>query len=193
MKVCDDKITKLKERIKSELPVYSREQINRSREVTLECVRSLGPRIQENIRKPLPPPIKGFGDNDVLRRVFHDQTQQAILRSRQLFDKKSKMVNMKPGPLQNKGNYLKNHLETSKRIKPNPKPKSIEKKCSSGKCDLLTKSDVGEVRVISPKNPPILPRNLAQEGFEEPKRDKYQVGVLFILFYAFIKIMLNLN
>ena len=82
MKVCDDKITKLKERIKSELPVYSQKQINRSREVTLECALSLT-KIAQSIHNAEPvfnSPLK----DEVLRKVFKDQTERAILKSKQI-------------------------------------------------------------------------------------------------------------
>ena len=84
MNVCDDKITKLKERIKSELPVYSSEQINRSREVTLECVLKLGPhstpKAQIDTAQVFNSPLK----EGALRRVFKDQTERAILKSKQV-------------------------------------------------------------------------------------------------------------
>lgn len=79
MNVCDDKITKLKERIKSELPVYSSEQINRSREVTLECV--MAPTFVKN---PLQDSVFNSPLKEgELRRVFKDQTERAILQSKQ--------------------------------------------------------------------------------------------------------------
>ena len=80
MNVCDDKITKLKERIKSELPVYSSEQINRSREVTFECV--ITPKSfakPQNQGRVFNSPLK----EGELRKVFQDQTERAILQSKQ--------------------------------------------------------------------------------------------------------------
>lgn len=82
MNVCDDKITKLKQRIKSELPVYSQEQINRSREVTLECALGLGSLAEglQGVRSV----FKSPPSDDVLRKVFKDQTERAILKSKQI-------------------------------------------------------------------------------------------------------------
>lgn len=82
MKVCDDKITKLKQRIKSELPVYSQDQMNPSRAVTLECALGLGSlagRLQST-QVVFNSPQK----EDILRKVFKDQTEKAILKSRQI-------------------------------------------------------------------------------------------------------------
>jgi hypothetical protein len=179
MKVCDDKITKLKERIKSELPVYSREQINRSREVTLECVLSLGPRVSGDITDTHQHVFKSPPKGDALRQVFQDQTERAILRSKQLSNRPKLQV-PKAQTLPPKVSTVEPpNVDSGVMEKAKSKAISNEKKCSSGKCELLTKSDVGEGRVVSPKNPPILPRNLAQEGFEEPTKEKEEVGVLF--------------
>jgi hypothetical protein len=89
MKVCDEKIIKLKERIKSELPVYSQEQINRSREVTLDCVLRLGAkpdRSQVKNQNLFNSPLK----DEALRKVFKDQTERAILKSKQISNLKMK-------------------------------------------------------------------------------------------------------
>lgn len=81
MQVCDEKITKLKKRIKSELPVYSQEQINRSREVTLECALDLGEMAARlsGARNAFNSPLR----DEVLRKAFKDQAEMAILKSRQ--------------------------------------------------------------------------------------------------------------
>jgi hypothetical protein len=83
MKVCDEKIIKLKERIKSELPVYSQEQIIRSREVRLESLLNReGKAEQAHVKgdSMFNSPLK----EDALRKVFKDQTERAILKSKQI-------------------------------------------------------------------------------------------------------------
>ena len=112
MKVCDDKITKLKERIKSELPVYSQKQINRSREVTLECALSLT-KIAQSIHNAEPvfnSPLK----DEVLRKVFKDQTERAILKSKQISNTRtaSAKVQMVHGQI-----FKKNSTTALKKIK----------------------------------------------------------------------------
>lgn len=69
MSVCDDKILKLKERIDSELPVYSRAQVKRVREVTLSSSLKRVP----GAIAPIPPqPVRLFSKQvrkPALRRV----------------------------------------------------------------------------------------------------------------------------
>ena len=57
MSVCDDKILKLKERIDSELPIYSRAQVKRVREVTLSSSLKRAPGATPAIR---PDPVRLF-------------------------------------------------------------------------------------------------------------------------------------
>lgn len=83
MSVCDEKITKLKERIDSELPIYSKEQIKRSKELSFDS--SLNKRLFiHNIKdfhgKNLFPPKK---DLDSLKKVFQDQTEKALMKNKE--------------------------------------------------------------------------------------------------------------
>ena len=184
MKVCDEKITKLKQRIKSELPVYSREQINRSRDVTLKCVLSLhsqaGLPANSKQNSLFKSPIKG----DPLRQVFKDQTEQAILRSRQILNVKKeenrseKMAKIACAKDDSDGKDKATEGETP------PIEKTSQKKCSSGKCDDPTKIDAETEKDQSSRRPPILPRNLAQEGFEESGKNRQRVSTIFYFLLA---------
>ena len=90
MSVCDEKISKLKERIDSELPNYSKEQIKRSRELSFDS--SLNKKLFiHNIKdfqgKNLFPVQK---DLDSLKKAFQDQTEIALKRSRDVANSKHK-------------------------------------------------------------------------------------------------------
>ena len=83
MKVCDEKIIKLKQRIQSELPVYSQDQIIRSREVRLESLQNR-PHFSKEISLSKEPVFRSPLKDEVLRKVFKDQTERAILKSKQV-------------------------------------------------------------------------------------------------------------
>lgn len=84
MSVCDDKITKLKERIDSDLPTYSKEQIKRSRELTIDSSLKKQLFIQNLKEFPARHLFPGERGVDSLRKVFQDQTKQAILKSKEI-------------------------------------------------------------------------------------------------------------
>lgn len=87
MSVCDDKILKLKERIDSDLPIYSKAQVKRVREITVSS--SLKRKIPEDLsqnkfsvrlfKKDQPKPA--------LRKVFEDQTAAAIRERQQTLER----------------------------------------------------------------------------------------------------------
>ena len=116
MNVCDDKITKLKERIDSELPTYSKAQIKRSREVTFDSSLKKQIVLQTNFEevpfRHLFPTQRG---PDALRRVFQDQTHQAILKSREMTSKKKPLLStlLDQGPLDNIHKTQINHSDSS--------------------------------------------------------------------------------
>lgn len=106
MSVCDEKITKLKERINSELPIYSKEQIKRSKELSFDS--SLNKRLFiHNIKdfhgKNLFPPKQ---DSDSLKKVFQDQTEKALMKNKE-------SVNHQKGNISKENSFIKSSQDFS--------------------------------------------------------------------------------
>ena len=101
MSVCDDKITKLKERIDSELPTYSKAQIKRSREVTFDSSLKKQIVFEKVEEVPIRHLFATQRGPDSLRKVFQDQSHQAILKSREMTSKKKPLSSsiLEQGPL----------------------------------------------------------------------------------------------
>ena len=179
MKVCDEKITKLKERIKSELPIYSEEQINRSRDVTLECVLKVGNGATQRVQKGETHLFKSASKGDVLRKVFKDQTERAILKSKQISnlrmgeqrreEKASAVLKGGSGEKGGRGVPVKANLMGDSDGENGPPVYRVLSEKKNGESE----------KKVDWKNVKILPRNLTQESPEESTERFPCVRVLF--------------